>query len=396
MLILVLPLQTDASLSREFTFVQSIDGRNATLSGRALPAQLPPPMGEVVAVVPWQQLSWHHVTLPPQSGGRLQAVLHGLLEDQLLDEPDQLHLVTAPGTPLRQGGTTQVCACSRAWLNQALAPLTAAGIRVQRIVPECPPSSPEPVLQVLPHEGYALGLLRHAHGVTPIPRATVKAWSSALAQASACWAEPSVAQDTSAWTTQDPVLQTPAQRWLSASQTDWDLAQGEWGQSRSQRSGRWLQQAWQVLRHDPSWRAVRWGLVLLLLVQLVGLNVWAWRTQSQLQAQARAQQSLLTETFAHVRVVVDPVLQMRREVTALRQATGVPSPQDFDTLLARLSEVLPPQAALSQISYSGGELRWKAPASSDLDGPARERLRNLGYRLSTQGDQQQLTWVGTP
>ncbi len=141
---------------------------------------------------------------------------------------------------------------------------------------------------------------------------------------------------------------------------------------------------------------MRWGLVLLLLVQGVGLNVWAWREQSQLQAQARAQQSLLTDTFAHVRVVVDPVLQMRREVTALRQATGVPSPQDFDTLLARLSEVLPPQAALSQISYSGGELRWKAPASSDLDGPARERLRSQGYRVSTQGDQQQMTWVSTP
>ncbi len=395
MLILVLPLQPDASLTHEFSFVQSIDGRTASLSGRASPAQLPASLGEVVAVVPWQRLSWHNVTLPPQSGGRLQAVLHGLMEEQLLDDPSQLHLVAAPSSPLRQGGATQVCACSRTWLSQALAPLTAAGIRVQRIVPECAPSLADPVLQLLPHDGHPLGLLRDAQGVTPIPRASVAAWSTALAGVSACWVEPAVSQEAAHWSTVDPVLQTPAQRWLSASQSDWDLAQGEWGQSRSQRSGRWLQKAWQVLRHDPAWRPVRWGLGLLLLIQVLGLNVWAWRERAQLQAQARAQQGILTDTFPHVRVVIDPLLQMQREVTTLRQAAGVPSPQDFDTLLARLSEALPPQASVQHISYSAGELRWKAPASSDLDGPARERLYKQGYRLSTQGDLQRLSWEGS-
>jgi len=113
-----------------------------------------------------------------------------------------------------------------------------------------------------------------------------------------------------------------------------------------------------------------------------------------LQAQEQGLQRLLTDTFAHVRVVIDPVLQMRREVEALRQATGSPSPQDADTLLARLSEALPPQAFVRQLSYSGGELRWQAGANADIDSAAQARLRAQGYRISQQGNEYLLRWEG--
>jgi len=52
---------------------------------------------DVVAVVPLQVLSWHRVNLPQgslpksrladRSANRLRAILDGLLEDQLLDDP---------------------------------------------------------------------------------------------------------------------------------------------------------------------------------------------------------------------------------------------------------------------------------------------------------------------
>ena len=394
MLILALPLHPSAD-ARRMSFVHSLDGLSVTHHGSAAPQELPPAHGEVVAVVPWQRLSWHAVTLPPQSGPRLSAVLHGLLEEQLLDDPAHLHLAVAPQAPTRMGGATLVAACSREWLQQALAPLDAVGLRVQRLVPECAPTSaPEAVMHVVQQDGQALALLCHAQGVTPIPHATRAAWSKNLAEVSVCWSEPGVAQQAADWCPLEAVLQPAAQRWLQAARSNWDLAQGEWGQSRAQRSGRWMQQAWHTLRHRPDWRAVRWGLALLLGTQLIGLNTWAWREQALLQDQQQRQQRVLTDTFPHVRVVIDPALQMRREVDALRQATGAPSPQDADVLLARLSEALPAQASIRQLSFSPGELRWQATGAAEPDAAAHQRLQAQGYRLSQQGDDYRLRWEG--
>ena len=393
MLIIALPLHPGAD-TPAVSFVHSLDGVSVSHSGQAVPSNLPSAGGEVVAVVPWQRLSWHCVTLPAQTGSRLTAVLHGLLEEQLLDDPAQLHLAVAPHTSARQGGPTLVAACSRAWLQQALAPLQAAGLRIQRLVPECAPSPDPTVLQLVQHDGQAWGLLRHGEGVTPMPSATRTAWAAALANVSTCWAEPAVAQQAGTWCAVEAGLQPTAQRWLSAASSEWDLAQGEWGQSHAQRSGRWLQHAWQSFCHAPAWRAVRWGLGLLLGVQLIGLNAWAWRDQALLQAQQQRLQRLLTDTFPQVRVVIDPALQMRRELDALRQATGSPSPQDADALLARLSEVLPPQAMVRQLSYSAGELRWQAGSAANLDTAAQQRLRAQGYRLGQQGDDYTLRWEG--
>ncbi len=394
MLILALPLHPNTD-TRRVSFVHSLDGHSVTNSGVAALDELPPAHGEVVALVPWQRLSWHAVTLPPQSGPRLGAVLHGLLEEQLLDDPSQLHLAVAPHAPTRSGGATLVAACSRDWLQQALAPLEAAGLRVQRLVPDgAPTSTTETVLQVVQHNWQALALLRHPQGVTPIPHATRSAWSQALADVSVCWSEPGVAQQAADWCPLEAGLQPTAQRWLQAAQSDWDLAQGEWGQSRAQRSGRWLQHAWHTLRHAPEWRSVRWGLGLLLGAQVIGLNAWAWRDHALLQDQQHRQQRLLTDTFPQVRVVIDPALQMRREVDALRQATGAPSPQDADVLLARLSEALPAQASIRQLSFSPGELRWQANGNPEPDAAAQQRLQTQGYRLSQQGDEYRLRWEG--
>jgi general secretion pathway protein L len=400
MLILPLPLHPSAPVdagASHVAFVHSLDGVSVLRSGQASLASLAAMDGEVVAVVPWQRLSWHAVTLPPQSSGRLMAVLQGVLEEQLLDDPANLHLAVAPHTSPRQGGPTVVAACSRQWLQLALAPLEAAGLRVQRIVPECAPCDPSrtaPTLQLVAHDDQPLGLLCHAQGVTPIPSGTRSAWATPLSEIAACWTEPAVAQHASAWSAFEATLQPAAHRWLQAARGDWDLAQGDLSQSRAQRSGRWLQRAWNTLRHDHDWRAVRWGTGVLLLTQIVGLNAWAWRDQTLLQAQQQQLRQVLTDTFAHVRVVVDPALQMRREVDALRQASGAPSPQDVDNLLMRLSEALPPQVTVRQLSYAAGELRWQTSGPADLDPAAQQRLQAQGYRLSQQGDEHSLRWEG--
>lgn len=399
MLILHLPLHPHAVAgtgATDVAYVHSPDGLSVTRSGRAALDTLGT-ADEVVAVVPWQRLSWHAVTLPPHSGGRLSAVLHGLLEEQLLDDPASLHLALAPGASPRRGGATLVAACSRAWLQQALAPLEAAGLRVQRLVPECAPLDPtqtEPSLQLVAHDNQVWGLLCHAQGVTPIPEDSRSAWAEPLNQVSNCSTEPAVAQHAPSWGYQDALLQPAAHRWLQAARGPWNLAQGEWGQSRAQRGARWLQSAWSTWRHHPAWRPVRWGAALLVLAQVVGLNAWAWREHSLLQARQQQLRHMLTDTFPHVQVVVDPALQMRREVQALRQATGAPFPQDADQLLARLSRALPPQATVQQLNYTAGELHWQTSGAETLDAATQQQLQAEGYRVGRSGEAQVLRWEG--
>ena len=155
------------------------DGHSVQRSATGAAAMLSAHAGEVVAVVPHSRLAWLRVQLPPASHGpRLQSVLHGLLEDRLLDDPQQLHLVLAPDadTTARSGGETLVAVCDKQWLRDALSPLQTAGLTVQRIVPELSPTN-TPVLQVMGEPDHSQSLLCHAHGVTLLPPNTAQ-WSA--------------------------------------------------------------------------------------------------------------------------------------------------------------------------------------------------------------------------
>lgn len=100
-LIVLLP-PDPGSASAEYEYVVTTDGVAADSHGSAQAALLPLPRRggtEVVAVVPAAKLSWHRVVLPKGSTAaspRLRSVLEGLLEDQLLDEPEALHFALPP------------------------------------------------------------------------------------------------------------------------------------------------------------------------------------------------------------------------------------------------------------------------------------------------------------
>ena len=111
MLIIALPHHAHTA-SAGYAHVHS-DGHSVLRSATGAAATLSSHAGEVVAVVPHSRLSWLQVTLPPASHGpRLQHVLNGLLEDRLLDDPQQLHLVLSPDgdAVARTGGTALVAA----------------------------------------------------------------------------------------------------------------------------------------------------------------------------------------------------------------------------------------------------------------------------------------------
>ncbi|CAN1550854.1 PulL Type II secretory pathway, component PulL [Burkholderiaceae bacterium] len=367
MLIIALP-HTSAHAATGYAHVHS-DGHSVTRSATGAAATLSAHAGEVVAVVPHSRLSWLSVQLPPASHGpRLMSVLHGLLEDRLLDDPQQLHLVLPPnGQALaRAGGTTWVAVCDKTWLREALAPLQAAGLTVQRLVPELQPTD-TPTLHVIGEPDQSVSVLTQPEGVSVMPT-NAASWRAfgALNEVNSdapndttlqIYAEPAMVAHVESLLQRQPVLQSAAQRWVAASQSAWDLAQGEWAQGRNQRLQRGLQSAWQTLAHAPAWRAVRVGIAALVLLQIVGLNALAWREKSALDQQQLALQRILKTSFPAVSLVIDAPLQMQREVDAFQQKSGHVSRTDLEPLLAALAGVLPAGQVPTQLHFVNAALR---------------------------------------
>jgi general secretion pathway protein L len=391
MLIIALPHSANTTATG-YAHVHS-DGHSVLRSATGAAATLSAHAGEVVAVVPHSRLAWLRVQLPPGSQGpRLPQVLQGLLEDRLLDDPQHLHIVLDPDAHelARSGGESLVAVCDKQWLRDTLAPLQATGLTVQRIVPELSPSA-KPVLQVMGEPDHSHSVLCHAQGVTLLPPNTAQ-WH-AFAELSQddlnIQAEPAMVTRVQNTLQRQPMLQSAAQRWVKSSQSAWDLAQGEWAQGRAQRAQRQVLAAWQTLLHAPAWQPVRWGLVTLVVLQVLGLNALAWRERSALNDQQASLQSILKTTFPSVTLVIDAPLQMQREVDVLQQKSGLPSRTDFEPLLAALAAVLPAGQTPAQIHFANHALRVQG-VTPDGNAAGTARLSALGLSLRQDGND---TWV---
>jgi len=398
LLILALPLEP-ANAAGLLDCVQSADGVSVA-SCTAAPAALLPRgdrQTEVVALVPLQALSWHRVVLPPGSlpravlgqrnPARLRAILDGLLEDQLLDDPAQLHLALQPQPQV--GSPVWVAACDRTWLQDALGVLAQAGLSVARIVPE---SSPQALAQAIEVTGSAeqpwvAGLTATDPDQAGVLQGPLSAGMvSLLPVHTPVLVEPAVAAVAEQCLGRSVTLQQRGERLLQAALQPWDLAQFDF--ANAQRSARWasVRQALGPLARAPQWRAARWALALLVLTNLIGLNAWALREKGLLQAQRVQVRAVLTDTFAHVPVVVDAPLQMAREVAALQRARGAGYASDLESMLSSFSALAPVGYALTAIDYAANELRLSGPPiPPDAQQRLTAALRSQGVAAALQG-----------
>ena len=365
MLIISLPHNPKDATSG-YTHVHS-DGYQVVRSGVGAASFLSAYAGEVLALIPHTRLSWLSVQFPPGShGARLGAVLAGLLEDRVLDDVADLHCVVDPASAdvPRSGGVALVATCSKSWLREVLAPMQATGLVVQRLVPELSPRA-QPLLCVMGTPEQSQSVLCHSQGVTLLPPNVAQwkafpaftAYASLSAAQAPLVAEPAMVERVEQFLQRRPVMQNAAQRAVVAAQSDWDLAQGEWAQGRSQRFLRLAQHAWQTLLHAPAWRIVRIGLASLLVLQVVGLNAMAWREQRALDQQKAQLSQILTTAFPSVHLVIDAPLQMQREVDALQRNAGRITSTDFEPMLASTANALPEGLVPTQWHFANHVLR---------------------------------------
>lgn len=389
-LIVVLP-PSPAAGATEFAYAVTNDGVHVSRQGAAQPSVLPMPTqagSEVVAVVPVSKLSWHRIDLPKGVGPRspkLRAVLEGLLEDRLLDEPETLHFALQPQA--RAESAAWVATCDREWLRGALQVLETSGRPVTRIVPEFAPQE-RSALHAMGDPEDAVLVAVTPEGVTPLPLgASALTLLPSLPEDTALVSEPAVAALAEQVLQHTPVLQQSAERWVGAAQSDWDLAQFDLSSSGRARTIKKLGALWGDVVASPQWRPARWGAVLLVVLNLVGLNAWAWRERSVLDTKREAMRRSLTETFPNVKVVVDAPVQMEREVAALRQATGGTSGRDLEAMLAALAASLPPQRVAAGLDYANGELRVRGLGlGADEARNVAAAMKARGYNAAMAGD----------
>jgi general secretion pathway protein L len=386
-LIISLPLEP-VSAQTEFDFVVTDDGVTVARTGRAHAGALPllDKLGDVcIATAPLCALSWHQVSLPEgvtTGSARLRAVLNGLLEDKLLDDPNQLHFALPPA--FQSGKTQWIAACDRRWLAMAVQGLELAHRPVSRVVPDWgPPTVPnrwhvtgtpaEPQLVVCGDSGIGIFPL-NAEALQGVElTANVSADPALTALASQILQRPVT-----------PLSQ--AERMAQVIASAWDLSKRLQMRNLADRGKlEWLR--------APRWRFARWAAIAVVSVNVLGLNALAWVGQYQLSAKHAAMQTLLTRSFPHVKTIVDVPVQMDREVRLLEQARGVPAVTDLDVMLGALSRALPVGNTLKGFDYTRGQLRLMGLELSATEAEVlRAGLAAHGYSASREG----VDWLMRP
>lgn len=368
-------------LPTEWSFVLSADGRNVAQTGSAAVALLPR-ADNVVLMLAEQDLSWHRVDVPKAPAARLRAALSGVLEEDLLDDEDSLHLALGPDAlPGRPGW---VAATHRPRLVAALVALESAGQGVARVVGAANPT-----------EQAARG---HFHGAQAGAEATP--WLTLASSAGVVcvrlggslaraiqppsdvpvrWsATPAAAAAAERWLGAPVPVMGDAERALEAAQggvnlRQFDLAARTRG-TRALRDG-----ARRLMSRE--WRSVRYGLVALLALQLVGLNAYAWQQRQALASKRQAMQALLLSAHPGVRTVLDAPAQMERETERLRAAAGRPGETDLESLMEAAAGAWPDgQGPVQNLRFEPGRLSltvagWAEPQVAQF----RERLRSAGF-----------------
>lgn len=163
------------------------------------------------------------------------------------------------------------------------------------------------------------------------------------------------------------------------------MAQDEWAQNRRLRGWRRLQYGVRHLWFAPSWRSARRSLLALLLVQLIGLNVWAWQEQSQWAQRQQNLVQLFRQSFPAVTTVIDPVQQMRRELQTLRQQAGQLDNSDLESMLLALAAHWPEGVAAEIVDYQRGELRLGGLSDISQQQLAGQPWSEQNYQWQMQG-----------
>ena len=86
-------------------------------------------------------------------------------------------------------------------------------------------------------------------------------------------------------------------------------------------------------------------------------------------------------------MVVDPLVQMRKEVSALQQASGAVSARDLEVMMGAFAAQAPASTTASALEFTSGEMRLKGLNLKPDDIEAISfKLKPQAYTASAEGD----------
>ncbi len=395
----------------EWPFVTSDDGRSVAQSG-AVAASLLPRADRVVLLLADADVSWHRVAIPKAQPARMRAALLGSMEETLLDDDEALHFALAPGAVAGQVGWVAVTQRTR--LVAALAALEASGVRIDAVAPLSLPlpvdgsasaakgadaAAPDaaagplrghfyssdggapalPWLVLARPEGVAVLRLNGALARALVFNAAPTGGAALAELPAGRWtATPAAAAAAEQWLGAPVELLGEAERWLEAAAGPLDLRQFDLAPHH--RGTRALRE---VLRNfnTAAWRPVRFGLVALAAVMVLGLNLQAWQMERQITERRSAMTTLLQTTHPNVRAVLDAPLQMQRETERLRASAGRPGDGDLESLLGAAAAAWPDGTGpIQTLRFESGSLILAAQGFGEPQiTQFRDRLRGSGY-----------------
>ncbi|WP_265921864.1 type II secretion system protein GspL [Cupriavidus nantongensis] len=369
-------------------------------------------------------------SVPPLPPARLKQALPNLVEDALATDAQPCHIGIGPAldaaAPARGPRQRLLMVADRAWLRAVLdafaehrhrrrhvlaaqlcVPLAApaeeeAGAEPTLAPPGAAPATVQPATLVVEAaagafaEGGALGdALGEALPATA--GSTARQWQLTVRtgahagyglllgdDALAAWQ--ALAPEGNWYADADAAAMAPVPGLRQAGRTGWrlwidgaqdclrepglDLAQFEFAQGRADR-----------------WNLVAWRLPLalaagLVLVQLIGMNTHWLLLRNEQQRLEAAQAQTLRGAFPQTPTVIDPPLQMRRQVEQLRIASGRSTPDDFLPLADRFAQAarrLAPDA-LQALEYRGRMLVVTLKPGTDTAG-LRSAARQAGLQM---------------
>lgn len=364
---------------REYDWALTLDGRAVEREGRSAVTALPQ-ADVVIAVVSESDISWRCIELP-RAGRQMRAALAGKLEESLLDDPETLHFAIEPDAV--GGDNAWVAITSKPWLADHLAQLDAAHVFIDRVAPL---SWPDEVARGHFFEPEQQGVaLRWSHvdGVATLPldgNGARPFFPPGLVHAARWTATPPVATIAERWLGTTVTVQTPVQRALDVVDSAWDLRQFDFAPRA--RGARALRIFSRNLMRKP-WQPVRWGLATLLVVQLLGFNLWAWHQNRELAARRQAIAATLTGAFPEIRAILDAPVQMQKQLDLLRASAGSVGEQDLEALLGAAATAWPADRPPAEaLAFEPGRLTLSSQgwAPTQVDN-FRSQLQSNGWQL---------------
>jgi general secretion pathway protein L len=351
-------------------------------SGESPLAELPK-ADEYIGIISSSRLTCVNVQMPAQSRRRWEAALPFVAEEYTLTDPEDNHVV--PGVAQKDGKRSLFIA-DKNWLKTIVSACLAANIPLRRAVPEM-------LLPGLPDETWVAvwegdkGFLRTGatsglvldHGdeqhpplaltlslnaSLPLPPKNIQIRVAANDDES----EPGLPQ----WTDLPCPLSLGA-RW------DW----------RSEPiSNDTLNLLWGALAPKaklqellPKLRPVAIILLAALVIETLGTNIEWMLLNQQKTAATQEMERTFRKAFGESSTVVNPPLQMQRNIAALRHSAGLPDDADFLPLLDQSAAALSslPAGSITALHYESGRLDVDVKLRNEAD------VRGLKKRLQGKG-----------